>query len=143
MMSSSAVRAVAQLDSRLWRLRAGVLLAFGLSAPLSLTAQHTDSIRGRLLDALDQPITHGTIVLEDTVADLRKVTSPDSAGRFVILLTGGSGAYVLTVTALGYAPQHLALVRGANGTIAFQTLRMVSIAAVMGAIRTVGRRMRP
>lgn len=113
-----------------------------LAMPFVASAQATDVIRGRVIAVDSTPLPNAIVTATDTVAKTTVRARSDSTGAFRLSFENGRGTYAVSVTMLGYAPQHRSVSRRADNTLPLVDFTMSPVATTLGATRTVAQRPR-
>lgn len=129
MMSSS---------DRRWLARAALALAFALAAPLGAQDAAVDTLTGRVIAADSTPIPRATVRL--TGDDGREqTTTTDSGGRYLLTISGGSGAYVVSARAFGYLPFTASVQRAPGAARILRDFRLSARPVVLETVSVVAR----
>jgi hypothetical protein len=110
-----------------------------LAAPAA--AQQTDVIRGRVTGPDSLPILNAQIAVTSVSGNVRRTATTNSDGRFTITFPGGDGDYMVSVTALGFAPRRFQLKRIADEEILIADARLARV-EVLDEVTIVGQRER-
>src|SRR6476646_9772987 len=113
------------------------LIAF---LPAHGQAPRSDVVRGRVIGADSTPIVNANVNVADTIAKQARPGRTDAKGAFSVTMDGGSGTYMVAITALGHAPQRRVVTRAADGSMPVLEFKLSPVAAQLGAVRSVGER---
>ncbi len=100
-----------------------------------LRARRSDTVRGTVRTLDDRPLADAVVAVTmapDRVV-LRTVTRAD--GHFEVVLTGGQGDYLVTVTAIGWQPYRQRLTRASTDTVFTLDVRLRPLAQQLATVQ--------
>ncbi|HVF38368.1 MAG TPA: carboxypeptidase regulatory-like domain-containing protein [Gemmatimonadaceae bacterium] len=104
-------------------------------------AQQTDVIRGRVTGP-DTAVAGVNVTVTSISGNVSRTTRTDSNGRFTVTFPGGDGDYMVSFTALGYAPKRFEVKRTADEDILIADTKLTRVGAVLDAVTVTAERER-
>lgn len=111
------------------------------SLPWTAGAQQADVIRGRV-SGPDSAIANANVTVMSIAGNVSRTARTDASGRFTITFPGGDGDYMVSFTALGFAPKRFELRRTADEDILIADARLTRVGAVLEAVTVTAERER-
>ncbi len=111
------------------------------SLPWTAGAQQADVIRGRV-SGPDSAIANANVTVTSIEGNVSRTARTDASGRFTITFPGGDGDYMVSFTALGFAPKRFELRRTADEDILIADARLTRVGAVLEAVTVTAERER-
>ncbi len=123
--------------------RSVVVAALAVIASASSLAAQADVIRGRVTSASidNAPVENVQVTATSLSGNVNRSAKTDRNGRYTITFPGAEGDYVVTFTAIGYAPRRFEVKRTADQDILILDARL-SPTALLDTVVTVGQRNR-
>ncbi|MDQ3244686.1 MAG: carboxypeptidase regulatory-like domain-containing protein [Gemmatimonadota bacterium] len=113
-----------------------LLLAAAILAATFSTAAHAqqaDVIRGRVTGP-DSAMAGVNVTVTSISGNVSRTARTDSNGRFTVTFPGGDGDYMVSFTALGYAPKRFEVKRTADEDILVADAKLTRVGAVLDAV---------
>src|SRR5262245_47987398 len=119
-------------------------LALSLALASTATAQTRDIVRGRVTTGDNTPIQGATVAVLPAGSQTPTPTRTDARGAYSVTIQPAAASYTVSVQMLGYAPQRRTVTRAAGDSIIPPVdFKLVQAAAQLGAVRSVGERLKP
>jgi carboxypeptidase family protein len=107
-----------------------VVLALGMAAPVAAHAQaRHEMVRGRVTSDSGRVVAAAQVIVRRVADSSWKSASTDSAGRYSVDWPDGRGAYVVSVTAPGFAPVQLRVARRGEDSVIVADLSIPRVGA--------------
>src|SRR5262245_19779633 len=121
-----------------------VTLAYLLFSPtISVAQARYEIVRGRVTDDSARAVRDANVIVTRTADRVAKTASTDASGAFSIEWTDGGGDYAVAVSANGFQPITLHLVRTTGGdSVLVANVRLLR-AVRLGPVVTQARRLVP
>ncbi len=112
------------------------------SAPITLAAQQTDVIRGRVIGPDSAPVQGANVRATSYAGGVTKTATTDRRGSYIIVFNNGEGDYWLDFTKVGYAPKRYEIKRIGDEEVLIGDARMSTLVQTLGQvdIRAPGNR---
>lgn len=115
------------------------LLSLLCAAPL-LPAQEVDVLRGRVTGLDSVPIALARVTAMSLSTRVSRTVRTDTKGRYLLTFPNGDGTYVVSVTAIGFAPKQFQLKRLADEDVLIGDARLGPATTVLDLVTVVGGR---